>query len=419
MKDLPSETRRKLLRSFIPHSTNFGFFLDGARFQSNSEGDQPSPALESAIYLMGSYLSYHQELSSLQKDLLNHALLDATQGLSVNHPHKVLHTVQAEVLIAQYLLLNGRVLEGKYHLSTAVSIVLGAGFHKIRSGQQQAIPRSGMVLPPPRDAREEVERVNALWTVLVLNHCWTAADGGESNISYDMPESRVDAPWPLDFGGSTEPQYPGNLQSGYTIQNFLANQPDGGSSLSALHAKAAILFEQASLLLRQYGSQMNARDAAKFRINFGNLNTLIHRFISELPSMNGAGSRTTVRRLLVIHTLARVAAIQLHYVFSAQDPNSHAIVVSNAETIVTLLRETNMSDFPFVDPIMSVLWMATAKVFTDELTNARAGTHQAQRVPSQGYVAAVEAIMSVMSFFAPHSPLIDTQLAQIRRSIMG
>ncbi|KAK1232846.1 hypothetical protein PQX77_004012 [Marasmius sp. AFHP31] len=181
-------------------------FLDWSRFQSASEGEPPAPALSTAILLMGAYLSPHQELSSFQRALLTQALQDSAQGLSTSHPQRVLHVVQAEVLIAQYLFLNDRVLEGKYHVSTAVSLVLGAGFHKIRSGQQQAIPRSGMIPPPPRDAREEVERVNALWAVLVMNHCWTAADAKASNISYDMPESRIDAPWPLDFGGSTEAQ---------------------------------------------------------------------------------------------------------------------------------------------------------------------------------------------------------------------
>ncbi|KAJ8094835.1 hypothetical protein PM082_010047 [Marasmius tenuissimus] len=39
-----------------------------------------------------------------------------------------------------------------------------------------------------------------------------------------------------------------------------------------------------------------------------------------------------LQRLLVIHTLAHVTAIQLHYIFAAQGANSHAIVVSNAET---------------------------------------------------------------------------------------
>jgi hypothetical protein len=37
-----------------------------------------------------------------------------------------------------------------------------------------------------------------------------------------------------------------------TLTAFLGNQPDNGTSASALHAKAAILFEQASRLASQY-----------------------------------------------------------------------------------------------------------------------------------------------------------------------
>ncbi len=37
-----------------------------------------------------------------------------------------------------------------------------------------------------------------------------------------------------------------------TVTAFLANQPDNGVSEAALHAKAAILFEQASRLAVQY-----------------------------------------------------------------------------------------------------------------------------------------------------------------------
>ena len=99
---------------------------------------------------------------------------------------------------------------------------------------------------------------------------------------------------------------------------------------------------------------MDVREAAKFQVTFGNLNTVIHRFISGLPPVAGVTSSTTRRRLLVIHTLARVAVIQLHYIFFAQDPNSHATVLSNAQVVTSLLRETDMSDFPFIDPIMGV-----------------------------------------------------------------
>ncbi|KAG7099997.1 hypothetical protein E1B28_001786 [Marasmius oreades] len=411
--DIPTEVLRALLRSFIPYSTDFGFFLHGSRFQSSVE---PSPALSSAIYLMGSYLSPDKKSSALQPELLARSLRESARGLSGNHPHKVLHTVQAEVLIAQYLFLQGRHTEGKYHISTATSIVLGAGLHKIRSGQQ-SIPGSGMVLPAPRDATEEVERVNALWTVVILNYCWTPTDGTWANGAYDMPEYRIDAPWPLDLGGEMESQFPSNLHSGYTVQNFLANSNDGVRSLNALHSKAAVLFQQISLLLRGYSPNMDVRQTAKFQHDFKKLDSLARGFISELPPLAQAPSRGSVRKLLVIHTLARISTVQLHSIFAGQDPKSQSFVLSIAQNIVVLLREAKLNDFPFIDPIMGILWVTTANLFIGELAAMRTRAPHAQRSRPEEMIAAVETIMSVMSFFAPHSPLIDAQLAQIRRSV--
>ncbi|KAF9260867.1 hypothetical protein L218DRAFT_962206 [Marasmius fiardii PR-910] len=414
LRELPTEVRRGLLRSFIPHSTEFCFFLHGSRFQSSSE--EPSLALTSAIYLMGAYFSPDKELSALQPELLNQALRESARGLSSNHSHKVLHTIQAEVLLAQYLFLQGRHLEGKYRISTATSIVLGAGFHKIRSDQQQFPPRSGMALPPPRDATEEVERVNALWAVVILNNCWTPTDGTWTNIFNDMPEYRIDAPWPLDLFGETEPQFPSDLRSGYTVQNFLANA-NGVRSLSALHSKSAVLFQRVSLLLGQHSPNMDVRQAAKFQVDFNKLDSLTRRFISELPPLSQAPSRGTVRNLLVIHTLTRVSAMQLHSVFAGQDPKAQSYIWSTALSIAALLREAKLNGFPFIDPFMGILWMATAKVFVDELTAGRGRPSHPQRPRPEEMVAAVETVMSVMTFFAPHSPLIDAQLAQIRRSV--
>ncbi|EEB99294.1 hypothetical protein MPER_01052, partial [Moniliophthora perniciosa FA553] len=127
--------------------------------------------------------------------------------------------------MAQYLFLRNRILEAKYHITTAVSIVLGAGFHKIRSSSPH---RTADVLPAPRDYVEEIERVNALWTELILNHCWMSADGAPSNISYDIVESRVDAPWPIDL--PTRSKLPDDLWTIRTIHNFLGNAPDYATS---------------------------------------------------------------------------------------------------------------------------------------------------------------------------------------------
>ncbi|KAK7040796.1 hypothetical protein VNI00_009702 [Paramarasmius palmivorus] len=407
IRALPQDLRRSLINALLSRAPNFHFFLEVSRFAS-SESYAPSPALRSATYLMGAYLNLDINVAAQAKHLLKQALHDVTHGLSVDHPQRILHLVQGEVLLAQYFFLNGRLIEGKYRISTAISLVLGARFHKIRAAEHSPPPgRSGLRnLPPPTDALEELEQVNALWTVLILNHCWNAADGATPDISYDRPESRIDAPWPLDI--SHQSQFPTDLTSSHTIQEFLQNAPDNGRSLFALHAKAAILFEQASLLFRGYTPNMTLHDGSRFQASFVHLDNLIQSFVRTLPPLRGSQQGPiTSRKLLLIHVLARVALIQLHSPLTGGETSSHALSLVTAEEVVACLREVKLHDFPFIDPFMGVLCVTTAKVFVEEISIIRtSGSNSSPwRRAYKDLKAQVEAIMAVMAIFAPRSPL--------------
>ncbi|KAJ3712659.1 hypothetical protein C8R42DRAFT_647462 [Lentinula raphanica] len=402
--------RQALFHSFLPYSFEFGFFLDHSRFAasivSSSSQDQPFPSILSACQLFGAYLSPVNELSALQPAFLTQALYDTSTGLSRDPVHlarSILHSVQAEVLLAQYLFINGRALE--------VSMVLGAGFHKIRATDAYAFHgRAGThLISPPMSPEEEGERINALWQVVILNACWTAADGSPSNIAYEVPESRIDAPWPLDSGSYS--------QSSRTIQNFLSNYPDNGHSLLALHAKAAILFERASSLQRQYNPNMNLADATRFQQTFNNLNNAINNIAPILPSVTGPNlSRETIRRLLVVHTLCRVASILLHGTFEDQDRASNTQILTAAESVVMLLHSVNLRDFPFIDPIMGHLWSITTNVFIKEI-KVNITTRVPRRLPLKDMMDSVEFIVATMQIFAPNSSFIETQLNLARQAM--
>jgi len=145
---------------------------------------------------------------------IRRALQTVSTGLQGNHSQKVIQTIQAEALVAQFLFGNGRLLEGRYHVTAAVSLVLSAKLNKIAGGGRMpsagfsgsagvgrgAGTVSGEILPVPRDAVEEGERIHAFWTVLWLNNLWTAIDGLPSNVAYTTDDARVDTPWPLEFG---------------------------------------------------------------------------------------------------------------------------------------------------------------------------------------------------------------------------
>ncbi|KAG7095157.1 hypothetical protein E1B28_005936 [Marasmius oreades] len=414
-RDAPPAIRRKWLHTFISHAPVFGFFLANSKLETQ----QPSPPLLSAAYLLGALLTRVQDTASYEQDLLATTLHETAQGLAGAHPDRLLQTIQAEVLVANYFFLYGRALEGKYHVTAAVSLVLGAGFHKIGSSQQQALPRLGLDAPLSLESvAKEIENIRALWMVLIMNHCWTSADGAASYIAYDHPESRIDAPWPVDI--EYQPSQVLSLRGSDTIEKFLRGNPDDGISLLALHAKAAILFEQASFLHRQYRPNMSLKDATRFQSSFNNLDSLIRRFISKLPPIISSSRPIVLRRLMLINTLARVSLIQMHYTFSAHDMSSRSLILTTAESIVLALRNTVLDDFPSIDPIMATLWGATAKVFIEEIVASRdsslqSGLHR-QRSPHE-LMSAVELVISVMARFSPYSEMMaDAHLVQVRQN---
>lgn len=166
-------------------------------------------ALLSTVYLWGIHLSPHESLRQHEPIFLLRALRHASTTLSESHPQKVIHALQAEILLAYYFFRNGRFLEGKYHVSAAASLAISCGLHKIRSINMSPL-KPNLIggtethnLHPPRDIIEEGERINGFWALFVLDKCWSVALGSASYISdSDILGTTVDTPWPL-----TMPQY--------------------------------------------------------------------------------------------------------------------------------------------------------------------------------------------------------------------
>lgn len=256
-------------------SSEFGFFLSVPKFRDAVLGFTsyaPSPALLSTVYLWGVHLSESDHFAQYESAFLSLSLRSTAENLSGAHPQKIVHGIQAEILLAYYFLRSGRVMEAKYHTSAAVSLALSSGLGRIRTADQSSDLLGHLgpptVLPPPLDPMEEGERIHGLWAVLTLNNTLAAADRSPSNISYTSPGARIDTPWPLDLEMYSEvdqqplhpavhssvPQHtlPPDFRSSGTIIKFLANVQDNENSIPALHAKAAILFEQATLIASQY-----------------------------------------------------------------------------------------------------------------------------------------------------------------------
>ena len=139
------------LNGFLPFASDFGFFLNIPRFQASmlqpfplGHHSCPSPALIFSTHLFAIRLSSDPLVKPNESAYLTRATQEATTALSGNHPHKIMHSIQAEVLLATYFFSNGRFFEGKYHVANAVSTAIstGTGLHKLRSSSPVSPQRS-------------------------------------------------------------------------------------------------------------------------------------------------------------------------------------------------------------------------------------------------------------------------------------
>lgn len=156
------------------------------------------------MYLWGSHLS--PSLPGLEsydeKGFLRNTLYHLSKDLASSHPQKIIHGIQAEVLLSYYYLKHGKVLGGNYHANAAVSLTLSAGLHRIRTAENETSSAdspysSTLALPSPHDVTEEGERIDAFWAVLILNNYWVAIQESHS-MFYNIQNLGVDTPWPMD-----------------------------------------------------------------------------------------------------------------------------------------------------------------------------------------------------------------------------
>ncbi|KAF7373206.1 Zn(2)-C6 fungal-type domain-containing protein [Mycena sanguinolenta] len=306
----PSEPPRdlivQLIDGFLAYSSEFGFFVNCARFRQSAllpfpigHHSRPSPALLSVVYLWGLHLT--------------------SKGLSGNHPHKVMHTLQAEVLLSYFFFSSSRALEGKYHASAAISLSLSSSLHLIRSENH---PPPGL-LPPPADAVEEGERIHAWWAVILLDSAFAVGLCETPGFAHRESLSVVDTPWPLEFEDYAEGLLAPNARYSQTIHNFVNGVPtfDAGMSTVAMLAKASLLWLQADELARSWKPGMSSTAAATFNNDFKRLDGVIERFRESLvpPNQIPRPTPAMTRTLVVAHSIAHSATVRLLSLFAHTD----------------------------------------------------------------------------------------------------
>lgn len=356
---------------------------------------------------------------------LQHA---ATDPLGA-HPDVVLHSLQAEVLLSYYLLRIGRFIEAKCHTATAVSLALGAGFHKIRCANIYAPSTIGLSsdtpisLHPPRDSMEEGERINGFWTVLMLHKYISIALEPPMSVcgTLEAPGTQIDTPWPLDIPSYSE-GLPPDLRGNSTVRNFLLNAVDDthqGRSTAALNVKAAILFHRSAQLAGQWTPNMQTREFHAYTAAFQSINRLIQTFRTALPPLSQLDIKhPSTRTLLLIHALTDAATIKLHINFSYADSASKQHCLTAARNMVTF-GGLNIQEVGYMNPIIATLWVAACHVFIDEISRVRSLGNAWPSNTEGGEDELMERLrngMAALSALSDESSFIKYQLTKIQEA---
>ncbi|GBE87925.1 hypothetical protein SCP_1201510 [Sparassis crispa] len=433
-----------LVGNFKPYASQIGFFLHELRFlEALYEADPGTktailpPALLNVIYLWGVRLSTNNSLAGYESVFLSRASQGTSAALASVPTYRLMHVIQAEVLLATYFFATGRLLEGRYHCSAAVALALSGRLNQIRGvvdhmSHVHTAHGIDIQLPPPTDAVEEGERVNAFWTVYLLDKSWTVPLGSPSHINGGAD---LNIPWPLEMENYEEGGFAPNILGVRTIESFLNNTPSSsgsGTSSLALHAKAAALYERATRLSSHWSPTM--ANAEEFFANVALLDSVIDHFTASLRPIEAATSPHVARDLLVTHSLARAATIQLYARLSeaATGPRGTKKLIA-AKASAALLNNINLNHSVYINPILAMIWTTVCRVLIEELSRLRpgwtsslllVGNESASADPLQNMLAAqaqlndaLENIFRAMSVFSRTSPVMASQLTKIRQKL--
>ncbi|KAF8997582.1 hypothetical protein BDQ17DRAFT_1248425 [Cyathus striatus] len=382
--DPPAQLVEKLLNYFLPYGSEFGLFLQPSRLRASTlsgapagHPTRPTPALLCTMYLWGVSLSQDPGLLSYEESYLNRAVQQASTALSGSHPHKVVHALQAEVLLSYYFFSKGRFPEGKYHVTVAVSTAVSAGLTRLRS-RQPVQTNGAFALSPPSDPIEEGERIAAFWTVFNLDKYWSAALESSPNMAFtgSTPETQVDTPWPLEMTDYEQGRFPSNIRTSHTLQKFItgASTSDSGMSSKAFLSKAALLWERANQLAQEWSPRLSQDQYNSFINAFSSFDALLTHTQSSVGSISqiisGATNPEQLRTLIVAYSVLHASTIRLHTVFASTEA-SKLKIMSSARSVIDIIVASRQRNLIHLNPIIGTAWVDASQVVVNEIVALR------------------------------------------------
>ncbi|KAJ7699740.1 hypothetical protein B0H14DRAFT_2417530, partial [Mycena olivaceomarginata] len=436
VQEPPFAMIQMLLDQFLPHASQFGFFLHPGRFRASAllqlplgHRARPSPAVLCAAYLWGIHLSRSEPLVSYEAVFIRRAQQHISTELSESaHPVHRPHTIQAHVLLATYFLRNKQFLEAEFHTNGSVTLALGYHLHKIRSSRPSSPPLIGAsafaeVFPdPPRDDVEEGERIRGFWTVVCNQNNLIMTLRTANNLGIlDSPNMTIDTPWPLDIEEYERGMMSRDLRGNDTVRNFVMGGMPGPNSIFSLKIQATVLLQQAAQLARKWSPAMQPQALAAHMNASAWLGARIQQFSASIPRLSDYHDRgDDARTLAITHAMLGAALIQLH----KNDANASATCLNAARAITVALGDADVPNFLCAGPVVGTLLLLACQVAMREIERTRyfraslGSTLNVEVVSNQeeaGLLLDLQNGLTTMAIYAVDSPLVRESHIPLRR----
>ncbi|KAJ7165539.1 hypothetical protein C8R43DRAFT_1164857 [Mycena crocata] len=406
-----------LLHTFLPHASQFGFFLDSKRFIPSAlqsmqmDNVKPAcPALMNAVYMWGAHLSGDPREERFKYQALQYAATD----LVPSHAQSFLQTIQTEILLSYYFFRTGRFLEARAHTATAVALAVGGGLHQIRSVHRPAVPVFSIAeehghdthLREPADSVEEGERINGFWAVFMLQQNLSIALDPPTRVcSLETGGMLIDTPWPLEMEDYRQGLLTSDIEGDSTVRSYLCLHTAPSSSVPARTVDTEFIIRRVKA---NRGGQPSAPSSSS--------SMLCGRNYLTSQQLDG---RSPARTILLTHSLLNAAIIKLHSMFMYSDTTSRDVCLAAARAMFRF-GDMNLPGLGYLNPIMGTLWEAACSVFIAELNHLRSIN---SAWPSQGAAESEKEMyanlqdgFAALNTFARESLLMRHQLTKTKEA---
>ncbi|KNZ72322.1 hypothetical protein J132_04012, partial [Termitomyces sp. J132] len=354
-RTLSPRAKQFLLDIFFAHRHQFCFYASVDRFHEPFQpGNEPHPALVNAIYLLACHFANSQIYTDLEFPFYTQTQHEINVALDTSD--RLPDIVQASALLAIYLFMNNRVMEGYRHTFSAIKLAVGTGLHQI---QPQSVltgiyPAHAPLIPilPPRDAMELQDRILAFWQIFTIDRCWSAANNLPLALSdKDTPQCRILTPWPLEASKWDAIGFQPPLRAFFDGAEL---SDPSEETIPSLKAKAAVLYELTS-------RSKDGSDPNGWTYRFSE--DALHRFSSTIPSV------PLNCEYLVIQTMIYTSFIHLR-----RHVTSDGRALKAGHSIVQLICQLTDADWPCLDPIISACWLSVAEMFIIAIAHLKLDT---------------------------------------------